>query len=81
MAIRLTRDLLAVIVTSVFLGWVIVTFFGLSLFLTYIDPQLYIDAQGWMRLAALDVLVAVSCAIAYVLGRTRIPATTRAQTR
>ncbi len=68
MALRITRDLLAVIVTSAFLGWVVATFFGPMLL------HIYIDEQGWPTLFGLDLLVAGLCVVGYTVIRERVPA-------
>ena len=73
MALRLTRDLLAVMVTSVFLAWLAATFFGPVLL------HIYIDYQGWERLFGLDILAAVFCVLGYLLTRTKLPEASRPQ--
>ncbi len=75
MAFRLTRDLLAVMVTSAFLLWVVATFFGPLLL------HLYVDYRAWGMLFGLDILAAVFCVLVYLLIRTKIPEPTRPQTR
>jgi hypothetical protein len=72
---RLSKDLLAVIVTSVFLVWVVATFFGPMLL------HIYIGENGWSTLFELDLLVAAGCILGYIVIGGRLPAQMRVQTR
>ena len=75
MAIRLTKDLLAAFITSVFLLWILASAFAPLI----LHVQVYND-KG-QTLVALDLLAAAFCLVGYILTSQRIPEETRANTR
>ncbi len=75
MAFRLTKDLLAAFITSVFLIWVVASAFAPLI----LHVQVYND-KG-QTLVALDLLAAVFCVLGYILTGQRLPEGTRANTR
>ncbi len=60
-----TRDVLAILVTSLILATIVATLLGPGFLHIYIDPE------GWMRLVGADVLATVAGVVGYVLVRPR----------